>query len=399
MTISHRLESIAPSATLAISQKVRDLSAKGVDVIGLGAGEPDFDTPEHIKHAAVDAIAAGKTKYTNVDGIPELKQAICDKFARDNDLAYTPGQINVSPGGKPVLYNAFVATLDPGDEVIIPAPCWVSYPDMVRLAGGSPVLASTTLESGFKLKPEELDALITPKTKWLILNSPSNPTGAAYTRDELIGLANVLRRHPNVWVLTDDIYEHLVYDRFEFTTLAYVAPDLWERTLTMNGVSKAYAMTGWRIGYGGAPRRLIQAMAKVMGQTTSNPSSISQWAAIAALNGPQDFMDYRRNAFQMRRDLVVAKLNEIDGIVCPKPDGAFYVFPQCQSLLGKTSAGGTEITNDVEFAAALIDEVHTGVVPGTAFHAPGHFRVSYASATDELIRACDRIADFCSRLR
>ncbi|NNC38200.1 MAG: pyridoxal phosphate-dependent aminotransferase [Acidimicrobiales bacterium] len=388
--ISQRLSKIAPSATLAITQKVRTLKAEGKDVIGLGAGEPDFDTPDHIKQAAIDAIAAGKTKYTNVDGIPELKQAICDKFARDNDLAYTPGQINVSPGGKAVLYNALVATLDPGDEVIIPTPCWVSYPDMVKLAGGVPVMAQPDPE--FKLTPVTLDRLITPKTRWLILNSPSNPTGTAYNRDELLGLAEVLRKYPHVWILTDDIYEHLVYDRFEFTTLAYVAPDLWERTLTMNGVSKAYAMTGWRIGYAGAPRPLIGAMAKVMGQTTSNPSSISQWAAVAALNGPHDFLAERNTIFKERRDFVVDRLNAIEGISCPNPDGAFYVFPEISGLLGR------KFKTDIEFSTALIDEVHVGVVPGTAFYAPDHIRISYASGMDELKQACDRIADFCKPL-
>lgn len=398
MILSRRLSDIAPSATMAITQKVRLLKAKGIDVIGLGAGEPDFDTPDHIKQAAIDAINQGKTKYTTVDGIPELKQAICDKFARDNDLAYTPGQINVSPGGKAVIYNAFVATLDPGDEVIVPTPCWVSYPDMVRLAGGTPVMATTSAADGFKLNPEALEGMITPKTKWLILNSPSNPTGAAYTREDLLGLAGVLRKHPNVWVLTDDMYEHLVYDRFEFTTLAYVAPDLWERTLTMNGVSKAYAMTGWRIGFAGAPRDLIGAMAKVMGQTTSNASSISQWASVAALNGPQDFMSARCAEFKARRDLVVERLNAIEGMKCPKPDGAFYVFPDCTGLLGKTSKGGTKINDDLQLAGALIDEVQVGIVPGTAFHAPGHIRISYASSLADLSRACERIADFCGNL-
>ena len=388
--LSQRLSQIAPSATLAITQKVRTLRAEGKDVIGLGAGEPDFDTPDHIKQAGIDAIQSGKTKYTNVDGIPELKQAICDKFARDNDLAYTPGQINVSPGGKAVIYNALVATLDPGDEVIIPTPCWVSYPDMVKLAGGTPVMAPSG--SDFKLNPETLERLITPQTKWLIINSPSNPTGAAYSRADLLGLAEVLRKHPKVWILTDDMYEHLVYDRFEFTTMAYVAPDLWERTLTMNGVSKAYAMTGWRIGYAGAPRDLIGAMSNVMGQTTSNASSVSQWASVAALNGPHDFIAARNEVFKARRDLVVARLNAIDGINCANPNGAFYVFPDCSALLGG------KLNSDVEFANALIDEAHVGVVPGTAFHAPGHFRISYSVDTDDLARACDRIAEFCKPL-
>jgi aspartate aminotransferase len=398
MTISKRLSQIAPSATLAITQQVRALRADGIDVIGLGAGEPDFDTPDHIKDAAIQAIRDGHTKYTNVDGIPELKEAIRDKFARDNDLAYTPGQINVSPGGKPVIYNALMATLDPGDEVIIPTPCWVSYPDMVKLAGGVPVMAPASISDGFKLRPETLERLITLKTKWLILNSPSNPTGAAYTREDLLGLAAVLREHPHVWVLTDDMYEHLMYDRFEFVTMAYVAPDLWERTLTMNGVSKAYAMTGWRIGYCGAPRALIAAMANVMGQTTSNPSSISQWAAVAALNGPHDFIAERNAVFKARRDLVVNRLNQIEGMNCPMPNGAFYVFPDMSGLIGKTSKQGTNIQTDIDFATALITEAHVGVVPGTAFHSSPNFRISYSVETNELERACDRIADFCASL-
>ena len=399
MTISRRLSQITPSATLAITQQVRSLRAKGVDVIGLGAGEPDFDTPEHIKDAAIAAMRAGHTKYTNVDGIPELKEAIRDKFARDNDLAYTPGQISVAPGGKPVIYNALVATLDPGDEVIIPTPCWVSYPDMVKLAGGTPVMAPAPISDRFKLKPETLDRLITPKTKWLILNSPSNPTGTAYTREDLLGLADVLRAHPHVWVLTDDMYEHLVYDRLEFVSMAYVAPDLWERTLTMNGVSKAYAMTGWRIGYCGAPRALISAMAKVMGQTTSNASSISQWAAVAALNGPQDFIAERNAVLKSRRDLVVARMNQIDGITCPLPEGAFYVFPDISGLIGTTSKAGIKLETDVDFAAALINEAHVGIVPGTAFHTSPNIRISYSVDTKDLKRACDRIAEFCLSLR
>lgn len=399
MTLSKRIAQIAPSATMAISQQVRTLRAQGIDVIGLGAGEPDFDTPDHIKKAAIKAIHDGHTKYTNVDGIPELKEAIQDKFARDNNLAYTPGQINVSPGGKPVIYNAMVATLDPGDEVIIPTPCWVSYPDMVKLAGGTPVMAPAPIADGFKLKPETLERLITPKTKWLFLNSPSNPTGAAYTREDLLALAEVLRAHPQVWILTDDMYEHLVYDRFEFVTIAAVAPDLWERTLTMNGVSKAYAMTGWRIGYAGAPRALIGAMAKVMGQTTSNPSSISQWAAVAALNGPHDFIEERNAVFKARRELVVSRLNQIEGMTCPMPEGAFYVFPDLSGLIGKTSKGGTKIASDVDFATALLSEAHVGVVPGTAFHTSPNFRISYSVDTKDLATACDRIADFCNSMR
>ena len=399
MTLSRALAKIQPSATMAITQKVREMVAGGVDVIGLGAGEPDLDTPDHIKQAAVEAIAMGKTKYTNVDGIPELKTAICAKFKRDNDLIYTPSQINVSPGGKPVIFNALLATLNPGDEVVIPAPCWVSYPDMVKLTGGIPVVIKTGIESGFKITPDNLRAAITENTRWLILNSPSNPTGAAYTADELQALAEVLRDYPKVWVLTDDMYEHLVYDDFEYTTIAQVAPYLYDRTLTMNGVSKAYAMTGWRIGYAGGPEPLIKAMAKIMGQSTSNPSSISQWAAVAALNGSQGFLKGRNEVFKLRRDLTVKLLNQAKGLKCPRPDGAFYVFPNCEGLIGKTSKGGMKMNSDVDVANAILNEAHVGVVPGSAFHAPGHFRISYAVATDILADACARIVDFCDGVR
>lgn len=398
MKPSKLLASINPSATLVITQKARALRARGVDVIGLGAGEPDFDTPDHIKLAAKQAIDDGQTKYTNVDGIPELKAAICAKFKRDNGLMYEPAQINVSPGGKVVIYNALLASLNPGDEVVIPAPCWVSYPDMVKLAGGTPVIVKTKAEDGFILGPEDLQRVITPKTKWLFLNSPSNPTGAAYSRDNLIALAGVLRAHPQVMVLCDDIYEHLVYDGFEFYTMAEAAPDLYDRVLTMNGVSKAYAMTGWRIGYAGGPEWLIKAMAKVMGQTTSNASSVSQWAAVAALTGPQGFMAERNAMFKSRRDLVHSALNGIEGLECALPQGAFYVFPDCTALMGKTTKGGAVLSTDIDFAAALLGEAHVAVVPGSAFNAPGHFRISYSVDSKNLEEACARIADFCQNL-
>ena len=398
MKPSKLLSSISPSATLMITQKARALRADGVDVIGLGAGEPDFDTPDHIKAAAKAAINAGQTKYTNVDGTPELKTAICAKFKRDNGLSYSSEQINVSPGGKAVIYNALLASINPGDEVIIPAPCWVSYPDMARLVGGTPIITHTKAENGFVLRPEDLQRAITPKTKWLFLNSPSNPTGAAYSREDLEALAEVLREHPHVMVLCDDIYEHLVYDGFEFATLAEAAPDLYDRVLTMNGVSKAYAMTGWRIGYAGGPKWLIKAMAKVMGQTTSNASSVSQWAAVAALNGPQDFMTERNAVFKERRNIVHAALNQIDGLECALPQGAFYVFPDCTALIGKTTKGGAVLGSDIDFAAALLDEAHVAVVPGSAFAAPGHFRISYSVDSKDLQQACARIADFCQNL-
>ena len=395
MKPSKLLSSISPSATLVISQKARELRAGGVDVIGLGAGEPDFDTPDHIKAAAKVSINAGHTKYTNVDGIPELKAAIATKFKRDNGLSYNPEQINVSPGGKAVIYNALLASINPGDEVVIPAPCWVSYPDMVRLVGGRPVIVNTKAADGFVLRPEDLQRAITPKTKWLFLNSPSNPTGAAYSGDDLIALAEVLREHPHVMVLCDDIYEHLVYDDFEFATMAEAAPDLYDRVLTMNGVSKAYAMTGWRIGYAGGPKWLIKAMAKVMGQTTSNASSVSQWAAVAALNGPQDFMAARNAVFKERRDIVHAAINNIDGLECALPQGAFYVFPDCIALMGKTTKGGAVLGSDIDVAAALLDEAHVAVVPGSAFAGAGHFRISYSADSKDLQQACARIADFC----
>ena len=333
--LSTTLSRVKPSPTVAVSTLAQELKAAGQDVIGLGAGEPDFDTPQNIKDAAVAAIAAGKTKYTAPDGMPELKQAICDKFARENGLTYTPKQVSVGTGGKQILYNALMATLNPGDEVVIPAPYWVSYPDMVLLAGGTPVPVETTLENRFKLTPEQLDAAITPKTKWFIFNSPSNPTGAGYTRDELKALTDVLMRHPHVWVMTDDMYEHLTYDGFEFCTPAQVEPALYDRTLTCNGVSKAYAMTGWRIGYAGGPEQLIAAMRKIQSQSTSNPCTISQWAALEALNGPQDFLAPNNATFKRRRDIVVAALNAIEGITCPTPEGAFYVYPSIAGLIAR----------------------------------------------------------------
>ena len=396
--ISENLSRVAPSATMAVTQTAREMKAAGIDVIGLGAGEPDFDTPDHIKQAAIDAINTGKTNYTNVDGIPELKEAIVAKFKRDNGLNYTTSQINVSPGGKPVIFNALMATLNTGDEVIIPAPCWVSYPEMVKLCGGTPVIVPCDMASGFKLTAEQLEAAITPRTRWLMLNSPSNPTGAAYSANDLKALSDVLLRHPQVMVFTDDIYEHLVYDGFEFVTIAQVEPALYERTLTMNGLSKAYAMTGWRIGYGGGPEWLIKAMAKVMSQSTSNPSSISQWAGVAALNGPHYFIGERNKAFTARRDAVVAGLNQAEGINCVTPDGAFYVYPDCGGVLGKTSAGGQTINNDTDFATALLKEAQVAVVPGGAFHGSPHFRISYATSMEQLDMASLRIQEFCASL-
>ncbi|PWE16901.1 aspartate transaminase [Marinicauda salina] len=397
--LSDALSRVQPSATLVVTQKARELKARGVDVISLGAGEPDFDTPDHIKNAAIDAIRRGETKYTAVDGIPELKAAIAAKFKRDNGLDYAPAQINVSPGGKPVLFNAFAATLNAGDEVVIPAPYWVSYPEMVRLVGGTPVFAEATLADGFKLTPAALEAAITEKTRWVVLNSPSNPTGAAYSADDLAALAEVIRAHPKLMVLTDDMYEHLVYDGFEFATIAQVAPDLYERTLTMNGVSKAYAMTGWRIGYAGGPEELISAMAKIMGQTTSNPCSISQWAAVAALEGDHGFLVERNAAFKRRRDRVLADVNAAPGLAAPTPDGAFYVFADCSGLIGKTSPGGRRLATDVEVCDALLSEEAVAVVPGTAFGAAPGFRISYATSDDLLVEAGERIRRFCEAAR
>ena len=397
--LSDTIARVKPSATIAVTNRARELAAAGKDVIGLGAGEPDFDTPDHIKDAAKRAIDAGKTKYTAVDGIPELKAAICAKFLRENGLTYTPAQVTVGTGGKQTLYNAFMATLNAGDEVIIPAPYWVSYPDMVLLAGGTPVPVPCGIDSNFKLTPAQLEAAITPKTKWFIFNSPSNPTGAAYTRAEVKALTDVLMRHPHVWVMSDDMYEHLVFDDFEFTTPAQVEPRLYDRTLTCNGVSKAYAMTGWRIGYAAGPAHLIKAMGTIQSQSTSNPCSVAQYAAVEALNGPQDFLPEFRKAFQRRRDLVVSMLNQAKGIRCPRPEGAFYVYPDISALIGKTSAGGTVIADDETFATALLEETGVAVVFGSAFGLSPNFRVSYATSDAVLEDACRRIQGFCAGMR
>jgi aspartate aminotransferase len=397
--LSQTLDRVKPSPTIAVTTRAAELKASGRDIIGLGAGEPDFDTPDNIKAAAIAAIHAGKTKYTAVDGIPELKQAICAKFKRENGLDYRPDQVTVGTGGKQVLYNAFMATLNPGDEVIIPAPYWVSYPDMVLLAGGTPVVVTGRFENAFKITPAELEAAITPRTKWFLFNSPSNPTGAGYSRSELKALTDVLLRHPHVWVMTDDMYEHLAFDDFVFCTPAEVEPALYDRTLTVNGVSKAYAMTGWRIGYAAGPTALIKAMAKVQSQSTSNPCSVSQYAAVEALNGPQDFIEANKAIFERRRDLVVSMLNQARGIVCPNPEGAFYVYPSIAACIGKTSAGGTLVTDDEAFATALLDETGVAVVFGAAFGLSPHFRVSYATSDAVLEEACSRIQRFCAGLR
>ncbi len=396
--LSDTLARVKPSPTIAVTTKAAALKAEGRDVIGLGAGEPDFDTPQNIKDAAKRAIDAGRTKYTAVDGIPELKAAICSKFLRENGLTYTPQQVSVGTGGKQILYNALMATCNPGDEVIIPAPYWVSYPDMVLLAGGTPVAVACGIESHFKLTPDQLEAAITPKTKWFIFNSPSNPTGAGYTRAELRALCDVLLRHPQVWIMSDDMYEHLVFDDFEFCTPAEVEPLLYDRTLTCNGVSKAYAMTGWRIGYAAGPVALIKAMGTIQSQSTSNPCSISQHAALEALTGPQDFLAPNRALFQGRRDLVVSMLNEAAGITCPKPEGAFYVYPDISGCIGKATPGGTVITNDEVFATALLEETGVAVVFGAAFGLSPNFRVSYATSDEVLREACARIQKFCASL-
>jgi aspartate aminotransferase len=397
--LADRLNSIKPSPTIAVTTKALELKAAGRDVIGLGAGEPDFDTPDNIKAAAVAAIERGETKYTDVDGTAVLKKAICAKFARENGLDYKPEQISVGTGGKQVLYNALTATVEAGDEVIIPAPYWVSYPDIVLLAEGKPVFVPCPQNNGFKLLPEDLEATITPRTKWLILNSPNNPTGAAYTRAELKALTDVLLRHPHVWVLTDDMYEHLVYDDFEFSTPAQVEPRLYDRTLTMNGVSKAYCMTGWRIGYAGGPAPLIKAMAKLQSQSTSNPSSISQAAAVEALNGPQDFIPRNNAVFKERRDLVVAMLNKAPGLSCPRPEGAFYVYPSCAGAIGKTTPQGKVIKTDDDFVTYLLEAEGVAAVQGSAFGLSPYFRISYATTTDLLRDACGRIQRACQALR
>ncbi len=397
--LSDRLARVKPSPTMTITARAAELKAAGRDIIPLSAGEPDLDTPEHVRAAAKAAIDAGQTRYTAVDGTPELKAAICEKFLRDNDLRYEPAQVSVASGGKQVLWNALLATLNPGDEVIIPAPYWVSYPDMVTMAGGTPVVVTAGPETGYRLTPEALDAAITPRTKWLIFNSPSNPTGAGYDAEALGALTDVLRAHPQVWVMSDDMYEHLVFDDFRFVTPAQVAPRLKDRVLTVNGVSKAYAMTGWRIGYAAGPEALIRAMAKVQSQSTSNPSSVSQAAALAALTGPQDFLADNRALFQRRRDLVVEALNGCNGVTCPAPEGAFYVYPDIAGCIGKTSARGRKIETDADFAAALLEETGVAVVFGAAFGREPAFRVSYAAADELLRRACGRIAEFCAGLR
>ncbi|WP_299815041.1 pyridoxal phosphate-dependent aminotransferase [uncultured Roseibium sp.] len=396
--LADALARVQPSATIAVTNKARELKAAGRDVIGLGAGEPDFDTPENIKAAAIKAINEGKTKYTAVDGIPELKAAIAAKFKRENGLTYEVNQITVGTGGKQVLYNALVATLNPGDEVIIPTPYWVSYPDMVLMAGGEPVIVEAD-KATFKITPEALDAAITARTKWLIFNSPSNPSGAAYTEAELKALTDVLVKHPHVWVMTDDMYEHLVYDDFRFTTPAQIEPALYERTLTVNGVSKAYAMTGWRIGYAGGPAELIKAMAKVQSQSTSNPCSIAQWAAVEALNGSQDFIPENNKVFKERRDLVVSMLNQTKGLSCPVPEGAFYVFPSCAGTIGKTAPSGKVIETDADFVTELLETEGVAVVQGSAFGLGPNFRISYATATEALEEACTRIQRFCGNLK
>ena len=397
--LSDAVNRVQPSATIAVTTKAAQLKREGHDVIGLGAGEPDFDTPDHIKAAAIEAINAGKTKYTPADGIPELKEAVCAKFKRDNGLEYTAAQVNISPGGKAVLFNAFIATLNPGDEVVIPAPYWVSYPEMVRLCGASPVIVPCGPNTGFKLSAEALESAITPKTRWLILNSPSNPTGAAYSREDLAALGEVLERHPQVWVLTDDMYEHILYDGLEYHTIAAVTPSLYERTLTMNGVSKAYAMTGWRIGYAAGPVQLITAMRKVMSQSTSNPCSISQWASVAALNGTHDWLPERNEVFKQRRDLVVAGLNAADGLNCLTPEGAFYVYPDCAGVIGKTSPTGRVLETDQDFAEDLLEVEKVAVVHGAAFGLSPAFRVSYATSTEALEEALKRIQRYCGALK
>ena len=392
---------IQPSQTIGMSTKARELKAKGRDIVDLSAGEPDFPTPENIKEAAVRALRENKTKYTDVDGIPELKAAVAAKFKRENALDYKPNQVSVGTGGKQVLYNALLCTVNPGDEVVIPAPCWVSYVDIVALGGGKPVFANCKFEDGYRLRPEVLDAAITPKTKWLVFNAPCNPSGAAYTRAQLKALTDVLMTAKNrhVWVLTDDMYEHLIYDDMEFFTPAQVEPGLYERTLTLNGLSKTYCMTGWRLGYGAGPEPLIKTMCKLQSQCTSNPSSIAQWAAVEALNGPQDFIARNTKVFKERRDLVVSMLNQAKGIKCPKPEGAFYVYPSCEGVIGKTSAKGTKINTDQDFTLALLEEEGVACVHGSAFAMSPFFRISYATSTAALEEACKRIQRFCGNMR
>jgi aspartate aminotransferase len=397
--LADALSRIKPSATIAVTQMARELKAQGKDVISLSVGEPDFDTPQNIKDAAVAAIARGETKYTPVAGIPELRKAIADKFKRENGLDYKPEQVIVGTGGKQILFNAFMATINPGDEVVIPAPFWVSYPEMIALCGGSPVFVETTIENNFKLTAEQLDKAITPKTKWFMFNSPSNPSGAAYSKEELKALTDVLLKHPHVWVLTDDMYEHLVFGDFVYYTPAQVEPKLYERTLTMNGVSKAYAMTGWRIGYAAGPLPLIKAMDMIQGQQTSGACSVAQWAAVEALNGPQDFIKESKKAFEERRDLVVSMLNQASGIVCPKPEGAFYVYPSCAALIGKTAPSGKVIATDEDFVMELLATEGVATVHGSSFGLGPNFRVSYATSNAKLEEACSRIQRFCASLK
>jgi aspartate aminotransferase len=399
MHTSAELDRISPSTTLGVTTRVMELKRSGVDVIGLGAGEPDFDTPDHIKEAGIQAIRDGRTKYTNVDGTPELKAAIRAKFARDNALTYSPDQISVNVGGKHTLFNALVATLGPGDEVVIPAPYWVSYPDVVQFTGGTPVIVAAGADRGYTLSPAALDAAITPRTKWVILNSPSNPTGAGYTADELRALGEVLLSHPHVWVFADDMYEHITYDGFAFHTIAEVVPELYPRTLTVNGCSKAYAMTGWRIGFAGGAPWLIKAMSKLQSQSTSNPCSIAQAAAVAALTGDQSFLAERNAAFAKRRDLVVAALNAIPGMTCPTPEGAFYVYPSFAPLIGRTTPKGVTITDDEAFVTYLLDDARVAAVQGTAFGLSPAMRISYATSDALLVEACTRITDACAALR
>ena len=396
--ISNNLNKIKPSPTIAVTQKARELEAAGKDVIGLGAGEPDFDTPDNIKEAAIKAIRDGDTKYTAVDGTPVLKKAIVDKFKRENNLDYDLDQITVGAGGKHVIYNAMMATLNEGDEVIIPAPYWVSYPDMVLLAGGTPIILECDEKQGFKLSPSELDKAITPKTKWIILNSPSNPTGACYSESDILELSKILIKHSHVYILSDDIYEHVVYEGFKFFTIAQIK-ELKDRVLTMNGVSKAYSMTGWRIGYAAGPKDIIKAIAKIQSQSTTNPSSISQAAAVEALNGKQDFIKERAKSFQERRDFVVSSLNQIEGIECLNPDGAFYVFPSCKALIGKKDPNGNVINNDTDFVKSLLEHSGIAVVQGSAFGLEGFFRISYATSMDNLKKALDKIKNFCKDLK
>jgi aspartate aminotransferase len=397
--IADVLSRVKPSATIAVTQKARDLKAKGREIISLSVGEPDFDTPDNIKEAAIAAIKRGETKYPPVLGIPPLREAIAAKFKRENGLDYKPSDTIVATGGKQILYNAFLVTMNKGDEVIIPAPYWVSYPDMVLINGGEPVIVSTTIENGFKLQPEDLERAITPRTKWIVLNSPSNPSGAAYTEGELKALTDLLLRHPHVWVLTDDMYEHLVYGDFKFTTAAQVEPGLKPRTLTMNGVSKAYAMTGWRIGYAAGPAELIKAMDMVQGQQTSGACTISQWASVEALTGPQDFIPVRRKAFEERRDLVVSMLNQAKHIKCPKPEGAFYVYPSVAGAMGRKTRSGTVIETDEDFVAELLEQEGVAAVQGSAFGQGPNFRVSYATSLKQLEEACKKIQTFTAELR